>query len=457
MGSQRRPADFRRQVLSVGEVARRLRGFLEALPPLCVRGEVSGARISPSGHLYFTLSDDEARMECVAYKRAVRFVKEVVQDGCEIVASGTVSFYPPSGRLQMIVEQAEPSGEGRAKAALKELMNKLAGEGLFDVSRKIPLPRFPKRVAVVTSPNGAAVQDIVVSIRERFRPVDILVVPVPVQGADAPREITKALRIVDGEGLADVIIVGRGGGSEEDLAAFNDEGVVRAVAACKTPIVSAVGHEIDVTLTDLAADARAITPTAAGKMVVPDTRELLGLLGSRAEMMGMVVEQRLSEASTSVEVCAESLQRRSPRRKIDDFSQRVDMAAGRMDRALRHRLSLAVGRLSGVAERLRGRSPAASLRDRKTRMDYLGRALAQGVKTRLRVARLDLDREGATLNALSPLAVLGRGYTITTGPDGKPLRSFTAVNRGENIETKLKDGTIRSRVEETRERKEDGV
>jgi exodeoxyribonuclease VII large subunit len=357
----------------------------------------------------------------------------------------------------MIVEQAEPSGEGRAKAALKELMNKLAGEGLFDDSRKTPLPRFPRRIAVVTSPNGAAVQDIIVTIRERFMPVDILVVPVPVQGTEAPREISKALYIVDSKALVDVIIVGRGGGSEEDLAAFNDEKLVRAVAACKTPIVSAVGHEIDVTLTDLAADARAITPTAAGKMVVPDTQEILGLLASRAEMMGMIIEQRVAEASASVEDCAEGLKRYSPRRKIDDLSQKTDMAAGRMDRALRHRLSLAVGRLSGVAERLRGRSPAAALRDRKTRMDYLGRALAQGVKTRLRVAKLDLDKETATLNALSPLAVLGRGYTITMGPDGKPLRSVDGVNRGENIETKVRDGTIRSKVEEKRERKEDGV
>ncbi|MBN1809930.1 MAG: exodeoxyribonuclease VII large subunit [Planctomycetes bacterium] len=447
----KRPAGLRRQVLSAGDVAKRLRGFLENLPPVNVRGEVSGARVSPSGHLYFALSDEEARLECIAYRRSVKSVRNVIVDGDEVVVTGTVTFFPPGGRLQFVVDHAETAGEGAARSALRKLLAKLSEEGLFDEGRKKPLPKFPGRVAVVTSPNGAAVQDIIVSIRSAYPPAEILVVPVPVQGRDAAGEIAGAIHAVDRGRTADVMIVGRGGGSEEDLSAFNDERVVRAVAACRMPVVSAVGHEIDITLTDMAADARALTPTAAGRMVVPDAAELEGWIRGRVETMTAGMLRRAAGLRREAEVCAERLRRASPMRRIDETAQRLDAMAALIRGALRERLAGAAGRATALAGRLYGGSPARAVGERRGRMRFLAKRLETAAAGHVRTGRHELEKRTAKLDALSPLAVLGRGYSLTRRPGGEGIGSVRGLGAGDVLETIVRDGTIISKVEETRE------
>jgi len=349
----------------------------------------------------------------------------------------------------MVVEQAEAEGEGKKRAALLKLKEKLAEEGLFDEERKVPLPEFPRRVAVITSPNGAAVQDIIVSIRERMRNVSILVVPVPVQGDAAAGEIARAIGIVDSGKLADVIIVGRGGGSEEDLAAFNEEAVVRAVASCATPIVSAVGHEIDVTLTDLAADRRALTPTAAGKMAVPDIGDIVRRLEGAAEALHERLVRALGDACRRVASAGDGIRRHAPGRRVDELFQKVDAAAGRMSRALAYRTAVAAGRLSAPAQRLRMKAPALSAG--RARLGFIGMRMLSGIRARMKIGRFATARQAASLDALNPLAVVGRGYSLTKDADGKPVKSVRALHRGDVVETLLRDGIVISKVEETRE------
>jgi exodeoxyribonuclease VII large subunit len=389
-------------VLSVSELNWRLRTSLEqGFPAVWVAGEISNLRSPSSGHLYFRLKDAKAQIAAVVFRSSARRIRFQPRDGMEVMVRGRVSMYEARGDLQIYVDAMEPQGVGSAQLALQQLKEKLAAEGLFDAARKQPLPPWPRTVGVVTALKGAAIHDIVATLRGRLPQVRILVRPVAVQGRQAAGEIVAALRDLAADGSADVIIVGRGGGSIEDLWAFNEEPVARAIARCPIPIVSAVGHEIDVTVADLVADLRAATPTAAAAAVTPDCRE---------------VRARLARLSRSL------------------------LSAARAELA-RRRTALGV-----LSRQLR--DPRAELRAQRLRLDELGERARRAVGQQARLARERTRRGAERLHALSPLAVLQRGYAIARdAASGAVVRSATELEAERRLELLFARGRATVRVE----------
>lgn len=357
-----------RQVFTVTEIVERARALLEdAFPRVWVEGELSNFKHHTSGHFYFTLKDAQSQLRAAMFRGANRLVRFRPEDGLKVLAGGRLSLYPARGDFQLVVEELEPAGLGALQLAFEQLKKKLASEGLFDPRRKKPLPAFPRRIAVVTSPTGAAVRDILNVTGRRSPLADVALYPVRVQGPGAAEEIAHALTRLNETGGWDVIICGRGGGSLEDLWAFNEEVVARAIAASAIPVVSAVGHEVDYTIADFVADVRAETPTAAAEMVLRDRRELLEQIRSRQRLLAARIQDRL----------------RDGRR--------------RLERVLASRLL---------------RRPRAVLEPLAQRLDDLGAQLRAGLKNRLRLARERWRGLGAQLEALSPLNVLRRGYSL---------------------------------------------
>ncbi|HQK95090.1 MAG TPA: exodeoxyribonuclease VII large subunit [Armatimonadota bacterium] len=396
-------------VLTVSELTLHVKSVVEADPVLAevgVRGEVSNYKHHTSGHLYFTLKDADSQLSCVMFRGdAMRLAFEPA-DGLLVVAVGRVGVYEKAGRYQLYVRSMQPAGRGGLLEALERLKAKLAAEGLFDVARKRPLPAYPERVGIITSATGAAVRDMVSIIRRRFPPARLTVIPAPVQGSDAPAGLRAALRIADGR--FDVLIIGRGGGSIEDLWCFNDEGLVRAVAACATPIVSAVGHETDYTLCDLAADVRAPTPSAAAEIVVPDAEELR----ARLRALGL-----------------------------------------RLARHLVHGAELARLRLTSLTSRRGLAQPLDRVLEFQQQLDDLQDRMARAASTGSEQRRAHVDRLAARLTALSPVRVLERGYAIVRrSDDGSLIRRVADAHAGESADVQFIDGVAAVRITGTEER-----
>ena len=386
-----------------------------------VAGEVGSLSRAASGHCYFSLCDQRAQIRCVVWKRNADRFGFALAEGLAIVCRGTLGIYPRDGKLQLYVQSAEESGRGAEALALEALRRKLAAEGLFDPARKRPLPRLPRRIGVVTSRSGAAIRDVVRAVHRRC-PVDILLADARVQGAEAPRMIAEAIRNLC-ETDVDLIIVGRGGGSASDLAAFNDERVVRAVAECSVPTISAVGHEVDISLTDLVADARASTPTAAGEMAVPDRAEWRARLEKEERRLGREMSHSLRAAR-----------------------QELDGLAGDATGALRASLARRRRALDELWRRLEGRHPRARLGLDRARLRELEVKLDRIVRLRLERGRRSLSTASATLDALSPLRVLDRGFALATA-DGALLRDARDADVGELVELRLRRGSLSCRVE----------
>ncbi|MAF12694.1 exodeoxyribonuclease VII large subunit [Candidatus Poribacteria bacterium] len=370
----------------------------EAVPPLWVEGEVSNFSQSQAGHWYFTLRDAKAQLPCVMWKSvAWRFRDMMPETGALVRVYGSLSIYAQGGVYQIQATRLLPVGQGALRIAFERLRDRLRLEGLFDERRKKPIPRFPAEIGVVTSPRGAAVRDIVKVIGGRYPCARVTIYPVVVQGDQAAGEIASAIDLMNLVGEADVLIVGRGGGSMEDLWAFNEEIVARAIAASVIPVVSAVGHEIDFTLADFAADVRAATPSAAAEQVVPDRDALVGEMRGYEARMRESVTSRLRFARQELARLSEAL---APRRQLDRVrqrAQRVDDLAGRLEAATRRRAA-----------------------DTRTRLESLA----------------------ASLNALSPLATLGRGYSICRHADGRIVRDVQHVASGEAIRVRLARGSL---------------
>lgn len=400
-------AAARAPVLSVSDLTRLLRASLESeFAEVWVAGEVSNFRNPGNGgHFYFRLKDGQGQIAAVMFRSANRFLRFALADGMEVIAHGRVSLYEARGDLQLYVDAIEPRGVGALRLALEQLQRRLAEEGLFDAARKRALPEWPRAVGVITALNGAAVHDIITSLRARLPGVRIVVRPVRVQGQFAGGDIVAALQDMARCPEVEVIIVGRGGGSLEDLWAFNEERVARAVAAAPVPVVSAVGHEIDVTLTDLAADCRAATPTAAAALVVPDAAVLRRQLALREAAL-----------------------------------------AGAMTRLLRRQREV----VNGLARHLK--DPRRTLLEQRLRVDELGERAGRGMLGALRAAQNRLAHAAARLQALSPLAVLERGYAIARRePDGQVVRSGDDVAVGDALQLTFRSGGARVRVESRRE------
>jgi exodeoxyribonuclease VII large subunit len=392
-------------VLTVGQLTALIQGTLETqFQSVWVSGEVSDVSRPHSGHVYFTLKDEAAQIRGVIWRSSAARIKFKLEEGQQVICLGDLDVYPPRGSYQLVVRQVEPQGVGALQLAFEQLHKRLAADGLFDPTRKRPLPAFPRRVGFVTSPTGAAIRDFLEIAARRFRGVEVLVIPSRVQGEGAAAEIVRGIELANViHPPLDVLVVGRGGGSLEDLWCFNEEAVVRAIFASRVPVVSAVGHEIDVTLSDLVADVRAATPSEAAERVIPSSQELSDRLAQFQRRLVSTLRSRASAARARLAQLARSRVLRSPKSLIHDLSHRLDELDGLAVRAIRRRLARENDRVQATACRL---------------------------------------------ESLSPLAVLARGYSVTTrAADGSIVRASRDVEPGELLHTRLAEGTLVSRVE----------
>ncbi len=446
------PPAAEERVLSVGELARALKETLnEAFPAVWVKGEVSGFKRYDSGHLYFSLKDGTpAVVQAAMFRNWASKLAFQPKDGAEVEAYGEIDFYGPSGRCQLLVRAMRPAGVGALLLQLEELKRRLAAEGLFDAARKRPLPPFPARVGLVTSPTGAAVRDVIKVLRARWPGIGIVLAPVRVQGAGAAQEIAAAIERFNRFGGVDVLIVGRGGGSLEDLWAFNEEPVVRAIAASAIPVVSAVGHEVDTTLADLAADVRAATPSNAAELAVRDAAELKRLVVARSERALRDLRRIVQVRRDRVDALHGKYGFRRVRDVFGTMQQRVDDARGRIEAA-------AKGRVRGARQAAEAAVRAWALREFPARVA----ARRGGVEERLKrlqaaaVERVLLEKRGlealvAQLRALSPRHVLERGYALARGADGRILRGPEALAAGDVVTIEFARGEAETVVRTVR-------
>ncbi|MGH7742357.1 MAG: exodeoxyribonuclease VII large subunit [Candidatus Eiseniibacteriota bacterium] len=440
------------QVLSVSEITRRIAGALEAeFSAVWVRGELSGLKRADSGHLYFTLKEGrDAALSCVMWRASAARLPFDPRDGIEVEAFGGVEVYAPRGQYQLIIRELRPAGRGALLLALEELKRRLQDEGLFDESRKRPLPRYPARIGLVTSPSGAAVRDLVRVLRSRWPSIELTLAPVRVQGEGAAQEIAAAIQLFNRQRAVDLLIVGRGGGSLEDLWAFNEEPVVRAIAGSDLPVISAVGHEVDWTLADLAADVRAATPSHAAEIAVPERAEVARAVAALANRLERSLRQALGERRRHLE----SLVEKYGFRRIRDFfgltQQRIDDARQRIGRALSRMLEIARERLAAVRGRYGLREWPRQLAQLKARATdsraRLEDSALEATHARRRRLTAALDR----LRALSPRLVLERGYCLARGADGTLVRGMEALSVGERLTLEFARGEADARIEEIR-------
>jgi len=438
-----------RKILTVTELTEEIRKILEGgFSSVWVQGEISNYKRAPSGHSYFTLKDDNSQVKSVMFKGQSRFLKFKLEDGLKVLGWGRVSVYSPRGEYQLVVEILEPVGLGSLMLALEQLKAKLSAEGLFEVSRKKSLPRKPQTVGVVTSATGAAVRDIIRIIQRRSPGVNVVVSPTSVQGEKAPGEIIAALNRLVVSNLPDVIIIGRGGGSIEDLWAFNDETVVRSIAMCPMPIISAVGHETDFTLSDFAADVRASTPSAAAELVVPDDRETWDTVSHLfARLKNSMFNCLSRNVQTLDEITRTFLQ---PLRRIQDERLRLRDLSDRIKKNALRIVALARKDLEAMLVRLR---PDILTRTHDVASDdlmQLNGRLSRSIRLSLEDFRQRLSGLVAQLETLSPLKVMLRGYSITFKvEDGSLVNEAQAVSQGEEIRTLVSYGEIISVVTNT--------
>jgi exodeoxyribonuclease VII large subunit len=443
-----------RVVCTVSELAMRIKASLEEqFPAVWVEGEISNLRTPSSGHAYFTLKDDGAQLRCVLFRGRGRRVAFQPEDGMQVLAFGGLDVYVARGEYQLVVELLEPKGVGALQLAFEQLKRRLEAEGLFDAARKRPLPSFPRTIGIVTSPTGAAVRDMLHVIGRRFADLRILITPVRVQGEEAPGEIVRALRDLQEIAELDVVIVGRGGGSIEDLWAFNDERVARAIAACRVPVISAVGHETDFTIADFVADLRAPTPSAAAELVVQEKLQVARALVDLYENLKQAMAGRLDQERARIESLAKrrvltdaARALRDLHRRLDDLTARLTLGVRGSQRQVAHRLSLA-------RNALRSLNPVARIANGTALLSQLRGRLASAAVHSVKASRHRFDAAVGQLDSLSPLAVLGRGYSLTRLlPSGAIVRSAAQTRPGDAVEILLHRGALDARVERLKER-----
>jgi exodeoxyribonuclease VII large subunit len=408
-----------------------------------VEGEVSGFKRSGQGHLYFALKDDQAALDCVMYSREAGRLRFRLEDGMAVRLRGRLTIYEGRGRFQLSVSDVEPTGAGALAVAFEQLKQKLEGEGLFAAARKRRIPFLPRRLGVVTSPHGAVIRDIIRVVERRF-PLPILLAPAPVQGPGAAFALVAALERLGRVPGVDVIIVARGGGSLEDLWAFNEEALARAIAAAPVPVISAVGHETDFTIADFVADLRAPTPSAAAELAVPVMADLRAELGVFCRRAGRGVEARLSQSRLALERTRGRLG--DPRRLVGERRQLLDDLAARAERPVARRLARHRSELGAVELALSRAHPRRRIADQRALLSTLGRALGDGARRALLRRRAPWEALSHKLEALSPRRVLDRGYSLTFRPDGHVLTRAGDVGPGDRIRVALREGEIAATV-----------
>ena len=445
------PVKGARTIYQVSELTEILRVLVEdSLPRIWVQGEISNFSRPASGHWYFTLKDARSHIRCAMFKGANFHIRPQPRDGDSVLVRGQVSIYPARGELQLICEHLEPAGEGALLRAFEQLKARLAAEGLFDDQRKRPLPAVPRGVGVITSASGAALQDILAALARRFPLTRVFLYPVPVQGAEAAPAIVRALaELPQRAPAADVIILARGGGSLEDLWAFNEETVARAIRACALPVVSGVGHEIDFTIADFAADLRAPTPTAAAELVSPDIRDWMRAVDDLDASLTEAVSQSLRDAESALAQLQARLTLLHPGRRLQDAAQRLDELQLRLTQAQRNDGLRARARWHYLQSRLLAAQPAAAIRMTRERADALQARLQAALRVRLQTQTAALGAAESLLRSLSPLAVLDRGYAIVRNAAGEVVSDAATLRPGETLALQLARGGVDAEVRNT--------
>ncbi len=439
------------RVYKVSELTRGVRAVLEqAFDSVWVEGEISNLRVAASKHAYFVLKDEKSQIRCVLFKNYRAGLKFDLVDGDHVKLFGRLTVYDARGEYQIIVETVEPVGLGALQKAYEQLKEKLQQEGLFDASRKQSLPQFPWKIGVVTSPTGAAVRDVLNVIRRRNAKVSVLVFPVKVQGEGAAEEVAAAIERANRLTGIDVLIVGRGGGSIEDLWAFNEERVARAIAASRIPVVSAVGHEIDFTIADFVADLRAPTPSAAAELTVPVLRDIVFTIASHTRQMIATSERRLIEHRERLHRLMDRRFFKQPLEILTPHEQRLDDLNHRLLRGLGQWVLLQRERLKGQVERLFQASPQKRIAPLTERSEALRHRLVQRMTAQVKYEINRFEGVVKNLNALNPLTILERGYSICT-LKGKGLKSSSDAKPGDSVQVRLARGRLDCKVEETRD------
>lgn len=435
-----------RDVYTVSRLNAEARAVLEgSFPLLWVEGEISNLARPASGHWYFSLKDSAAQVRCAMFRQRNQMLRFKPQDGMHVLIRARISLYEGRGEFQLIAEHMEEAGSGALQRAFEMLKLRLQNEGLFDAARKRPLPRLPRRIGVITSPTGAAIRDILTVLSRRFPSIPVVIYPVPVQGTGAGEQIAAAIRRAGERAECDVLIVGRGGGSLEDLWAFNEEVVARAIHASPLPIVSAVGHEIDFTIADFVADMRAPTPSAAAELLSPDREEMRTQLLQQRIRLARSFQRQMRHKRQQLDALHKRL--KHPGRRLQEIAQRLDEMEQRLGRASHHLLRHAGSRLAALHARLERHTPLYRVQALQTRRKELQRRLHSAAAQHLERLTRRLAQAAHTLDAVSPLATLSRGYAIVTAADGRVLRAATQTAPGAQVQARLGQGRLLCRVE----------
>ncbi|MEJ2693212.1 MAG: exodeoxyribonuclease VII large subunit [Candidatus Thiodiazotropha sp.] len=433
-----------RDIYSVSRLVRETRSVLEgSFPMLWVSGEISNLAQPASGHIYFSLKDEIAQVRCAMFRMKRQQLRFRPANGQQVLIRARVSLYEARGEFQLIAEQMEPAGEGALRLAFDQLKAKLAAEGLFDTAHKQPLPEVPRRLGIITSPTGAAIRDLLSVLRRRFPSLPVLIYPVQVQGEEAPEQIVRMLTTANRRKECDLLILSRGGGSLEDLQAFNDETVARAIFASAIPVVTGVGHEIDFTIADFVADRRAPTPSAAAELVAPDQMAWRRRLRQLAQHLERHPRRKLQQLREQLGGLERRLHKQHPTQRLQQRAQRLDELGQRLRRAADSRLRQPAQQLEQLRHRLAGHSPAIRLERLTLEQRQLAERLRRAILLRLEREQARFGRLARDLHTLSPLNTLARGYAIVQRQEGgRIVRQADEVAVGERVSTRLAEGSL---------------
>ena len=442
-----------RNIYSVSRLNNEVRVLLESgFPLLWIEAEISNLARPASGHLYFSLKDDKAQVRCAMFRNRNLNIGFKPENGMQVLVRAKIGLYEPRGDFQLIIEHMEEAGDGALRRAFEELKQRLDKEGLFEARNKKNLPELPRCVGVVTSPSGAAIRDVITTLQRRFPALPVVVYPVPVQGEGAAQQIARMIATADRRQECDVLIIGRGGGSLEDLWAFNEEVVARAIHQCSIPVVAAIGHEIDFTIADFVADQRAATPTGAAELISPDQQAWLTRLSQLQQRLAWLMQSRLTQQQQQLQNLTKRLQH--PGRQLRERAQRLDELESRLQRAQQNLLHKSKARLQHAHERLLRHSPAHQLSTQQNNNDNLHKRLTTAMQHQLTLRKKQLQQLASALDTVSPLATLGRGYAIVMDDNNQIIRRATQLKAGDRVKARFAEGQLYCQVSEVKESSE---
>jgi exodeoxyribonuclease VII large subunit len=440
-----------RDIFSVSRLNMEVRSALEnSFPLLWVTGEISNLAMPRSGHLYFSLKDASAQVRCAMFRNRRSLLRFQPGDGAQVIVRARVTVYEPRGDLQLIVEHMEPAGEGLLRQQVEELARKLREEGLFDEERKKPIPTFPGKIGVVTSPSGAAIRDVLSVLKRRCPSIPVVIYPVPVQGKTAAGEIADMLKIAERRKECDLLILTRGGGSLEDLMAFNDEQLARTIAGLSIPVISAIGHEIDTSISDHVADRRAPTPSAAAELASPDSAALLHRVALLDTRLQRVHVQKLQRNMQRLDELGIRLQQQHPGLRLRHQAERITTLKSRLEQAGGNRIRILRATLETLATRLQAQAPARRVAETRSHLERLTRRSETLIRQRLAESGARVTALARELHAISPLATLERGYSITLNDSQQAITDSSQVRKGEELEIRFARGSIQAEVTQKR-------